>query len=242
MNQDDLKDKRKSRRKKLIFPLLFILFTLSINAYAWFAFISQATLNVDMSVASWDVEFTENDVVTNSVNVAITDMMPGMLDYNHTVQINNNGDVSADISYWLTSVKVLGNEINVTNSEQVLSDFQNKYPFSLLVSTSSDTIASGSSANFNINLSWKYEDTSKYYQLDNLYTYNPSFIYYNKSGTNYTEATVTDITFPTMRNNLYLYKDDADTYFGEACGKYEKDNNLPCIEMKFKVVVQQVNS
>ena len=89
MNQDEIKEKRKRRRRKLIFPLLFILFTLSINAYAWFAFISQATLNVDMSVASWDVDFTENDVVTNSVNVAITDMMPGMLDYNHTVQIKS---------------------------------------------------------------------------------------------------------------------------------------------------------
>ena len=242
MNQDEIKEKRKKRRKKLIFPLLFILFTLSINAYAWFAFISQATLNVDMSVASWDVDFTENNVVTNSVDISITDMMPGMLDYNHTVQINNNGDVAADITYWLTSMKVLGNTINVTNSSQVLNNFQTKYPFVLLVSTSSNTVNPGSSANFNVNVSWEYENTSKYYQLDSLYTYNPSFVYYTKSGTTYTAATVTESTYPTLRDNLYLYKDDADTYFGEACGAYENDTDLPCIEMTFKVVVQQVNS
>ena len=239
MNQDEIKEKRKRRRRKLIFPLLFILFTLSINAYAWFAFISQATLNVDMSVASWDVDFTENDVVTNSVNVAITDMMPGMLDYNHTVQINNNGEVKADVDYWLTEMKVLGNTINVTNSDQVLTNFRTKYPFVLSITTSSDTINPNSSANFNINLSWEYENTSKYYQLDSLYTYNPAYQYYTKSGSTYTEATVTEDSYPTLRDNLYLYKDDADTYFGEACGKYENDTDLPCIEMKFKVVVQQ---
>ena len=213
MNQDDKKEKRKKRRKKIVFPLLFAIFTLSINAYAWFAFISQATLNVDMSVASWDVDFTENNVVTNSVNVSITDMMPGMLDYSHTVQINNNGEVKADVTYWLTEMKVLGNTINP-----------------------------GSSADFDIELSWEYEDTTKYYQLDSLYTFNPSFQYYTKSGNNYNEATVTSSTYPSLRDNLYLYKDDADTYFGEACGRYENNNNHPCIEMKFKVVVQQSNS
>ena len=242
MNQDDKKEKRKKRRKKIVFPLLFALFTLSINAYAWFAFISQATLNVDMSVASWDVDFTENNVVTNSVNVSITDMMPGMLDYSHTVQINNNGEVKADVTYWLTEMKVLGNTINVTNSSQVLNNFHTKYPFVLTVSTSSDTINPGSSADFDIELSWEYEDTTKYYQLDSLYTFNPSFQYYTKSGNNYNEATVTSSTYPSLRDNLYLYKDDADTYFGEACGRYENNNNHPCIEMKFKVVVQQSNS
>ena len=242
MNQDEIKEKRKKRRKKLIFPLLFILFTLSINAYAWFAFISQATLNVDMSVASWDVDFTENNVVTNSVNVAITDMMPGMLDFSHTVQINNHGDVNADVTYMLTEMKVLGNTINVSNSNQVLTNFRTKYPFVLNVSTSSNTIAPNSSTDFDIDLSWEYENTSKYYKLDNLYTFNPSFIYYLKNGDNYTETTVTSANYNSLRDNLYLYKDDADTYFGEKCGKYEKDNNLPCIEMKFKIVVQQASS
>ena len=242
MNQDEIKEKRKKRRKKLIFPLLFILFTLSINAYAWFAFISQATLNVDMSVASWDVDFTENNVVTNSVNVAITDMMPGMLDFSHTVQINNNGDVNADVTYMLTEMKVLGNTINVSNSNQVLTNFRTKYPFVLNVSTSSNTISPNSSTDFDIDLSWEYENSSKYYKLDNLYTFNPSFIYYLKNGDNYTETTVTSANYNSLRDNLYLYKDDADTYFGEKCGKYEKDNNLPCIEMKFKIVVQQASS
>ena len=208
MDHDEIKEKRRKRRKKIIFPLMFVLFTLSINVYAWFVFVSQASLNVDMSVASWDVDFTENNVVTNSVHVAITDMMPGMLDYSHTVQINNNGDVPADLTYWLTEMKVLGNTINVSNSDQVLTDFKTKYPFVLEVSTSSDTIAPNDSTDFNIELTWEYENTSKYYKL----------------------------------NNLYLYKDDADTYFGEACGKYEDENNLPCIEMKFKIVVQQASS
>ena len=242
MDHDEIKEKRRKRRKKIIFPLMFVLFTLSINVYAWFVFVSQASLNVDMGVASWDVDFTENNVVTNSVHVAITDMMPGMLDYSHTVQINNNGDVPADLTYWLTEMKVLGNTINVSNSDQVLTDFKTKYPFVLEVSTSSDTIAPNDSTDFNIELTWEYENTSKYYKLNNLYRFNPTYIYYLKNGNNYTETAVTSSTYPTLRDNLYLYKDDADTYFGEACGKYEDENNLPCIEMKFKIVVQQASS
>lgn len=242
MNHDDRKVQRKKIRKKLIFPLLFILFTLSINAYAWFAFISQATLGVDMSVASWDVDFTENNVVTNSVIVSITDMMPGMLDYSHTVKINNHGDVNAEVTYWLTEMKVLGNTINVSNSDQVLTNFRTKYPFVLNVGTTSNVISPNGSTDFNVNLSWEYENTSKYYRLDNLYSFNPSYIYYTKNEENYVETAVTSSNYTSLRDNLYLYKDDADTYFGEACGKYEKDNDLPCIEVKFKVVVQQLNS
>ena len=48
--------KKKNKRTKL-FSILMILTLLSVNAYAWFIYISESSFEVSANIVSWDVNF-----------------------------------------------------------------------------------------------------------------------------------------------------------------------------------------
>ena len=55
------------------------------------------------------------------------------------------------------------------------------------------------------------------------------------------DGTVTEDSFPTRRLDLYLEKDDADSYFGEACADYESANGAACVKYRIELKVKQVS-
>ena len=231
---------QKSRKRLLLRSFLFALFLIGVNIFAWFTYVSKAGLQLEGNISSWDVEFNANGKPTTKVDFYVSDMKPGMLDYSQKVIIHNLGEVSADVSYDIASLSIMGRDVDVSNKDEIIRRLNFFYPFSVNLNIDSVIIQPQGYTNFSASLSWDYENQEKFYQLDSLYDYNGEFNYYNlvdgKYGVN---DSVTADNFNELRNNLYLEKDDADSYFGYACGQYEKSTGKSCLAMKLVLKVIQ---
>lgn len=234
--------KRKSRKKVIIRSILLVAFLLAINTFAWFTYISRAGVTLSGSVVNWDVTFLEETNVIKEININIKDMKPGMVPYEKEIVINNGGDIDAKLNYRVESLTLLGQELLQENQTDALNSIKNDYPFKLQLDASSTVIPVRGSANVKIGLNWDYEG-NEYYKLNNLYSYDPGVYYYNLMGNTYqVDNTVTEENFSTkIANGLYLEKDDADSYWGYVCGKYETETGKSCLHMRLELNVTQIN-
>lgn len=231
---------QKSRKRMLLRSLLFALFLIGVNIFAWFTYVSKAGLQLEGNISSWDVEFNANGKPTTKVDFYVSDMKPGMLDYSQKVIIHNLGEVSADVSYDIASLSIMGRDVDTSNKDEIIRRLNSFYPFSVNLNIDSVIIQPQGYTNFSASLSWDYENQEKFYQLDSLYDYNGEFNYYNLVNGKYVvNDSVTADNFNELRNNLYLEKDDADSYFGYACGQYEKNTGKSCLAMKLVLKVIQ---
>lgn len=231
---------QKSRKRMLLRSLLFALFLIGVNIFAWFTYVSKAGLQLEGNISSWDVEFNSNGKPTTKVDFYVSDMKPGMLDYSQKVIIHNLGEVSADVSYDIASLSIMGRDVDASNKDEIIRRLNSFYPFSVNLNIDSVIIQPQGYTNFSASLSWDYENQEKFYQLDSLYDYNGEFNYYNLVDGKYVvNDSVTADNFNELRNNLYLEKDDADSYFGYACGQYEKNTGKSCLAMKLVLKVIQ---
>lgn len=231
---------QKSRKRLLLRSFLFALFLIGVNIFAWFTYVSKAGLQLEGNISSWDVEFNANGKPTTKVDFYVSDMKPGMLDYSQKVIIHNLGEVSADVSYDIASLSIMGRDVDASNKDEIIRRLNSFYPFSVNLNIDSVIIQPQGYTNFSASLSWDYENQEKFYQLDSLYDYNGEFNYYNLVDGKYVvNDSVTADNFNELRNNLYLEKDDADSYFGYACGQYEKNTGKSCLAMKLVLKVIQ---
>ncbi len=235
----DLLNKR--LKKKKFMAILLALFTLGVNAFAWFVFSTHSEYEYEGQVASWDIDIKEGGQLVNDFIIAV-DMKPGMTDFNKTYEVNNNGDVDAKLTYEIESLKIMGRDVDLTGVADPVAYLSSFYPFSVTISSNKSIINPNSSANFSIDVIWDFEDATSYYALDNIYDFDSSFIYYKKSGSTYTPFEVTSSTYAANRSTLYLEKDDADTYFGMKCGTYQDNSGLKCLEIKILLIVEQNNT
>ncbi len=232
----------KKLKKKKFWAILLALFTLSVNAFAWFVFSKYSEYQFTGSVSAWDVEMRdENQQLVNNIIVSVN-MKPGMDTFTKTYEINNLGGVDAKFSYELQSLKILGRDINVYGIQDADDYLENFYPFSIDLSSDKSLIVAGDKATFSTVVNWDFEEANKFFALNNIYDYNSTFKYYKLSGTTYNEFEVSDTNYNANRDSLYLEKDDADTYFGMMCGDYQKSSGLDCIEMEILLKVEQNNS
>ena len=234
---------QKKRKKLLRRSLLLALFVFGVNIYAWFIFLNQSELHVQGNVASWNVTFYDGTEQVQDLVIS-EKIYPGMDDYNKTLSIINDGEMSAKFEYYVHELTILGKSFDTTNQTATINKLKDDYPFVFTMSSDKTTIGAGETLNFSIDISWDYEDsgTRPYYKLNNAYDFKSDYTYYTLSGGNYLEATNIDASnFAANRDNLYLQRDDADTYFGEACGVYQKATGKACVTYTIHVVVEQKN-
>lgn len=229
---------RKLKRKKYT-AILLALFTLGVNAFAWFVFSTQVGAEVHGSVASWDIELTNsNNQLVNNVLIEVN-MKPGMPDFSQTYQIHNQGEVDATFTYEVDSLSILGRNITLTGINDLDDYLENYYPFSITISSNKSVIPSLDTANFTVTVEWDFEDSTKYHALNNVYDFDPGFTYYQLSNGNYVEFNATSSNYLTNRSSLFLQRDDADTYFGSNCKTYEDTSNAACLQIGITLAVQQ---
>lgn len=236
-------EKKKARKRVVIRSLLLIALLLVVNTFAWFTYISRAGVTLNGSVIDWDISFLNENGAVKDIQIDITDMKPGMIPFEYKIQIQNNSDVAANIKYDIKSVKLLGTELLQEGQEdQIEESLKTEYPFVLELITEKDDIGINEMINFKITLNWDYQ-ASNYYKLNNLYTYDAGVYYYTIVDDTYqVDNTVTEETFKEkVASGLYLEKDDADSFFGYACGKYEEETKSPCLQMKLDLNVTQAN-
>ena len=125
--------------------IIILIILLAFNTYAWFIFNTRVSMNLNVHVAAWDIEFLDEneDEITTNVTVAVDRAYPGMDDFEQTVTVKNNGEVAAELDYKITKIEVMGDvyDINAQGStltSQDLEDMLDDYPFSVSI-TINDT-------------------------------------------------------------------------------------------------------
>jgi len=242
ITREQLESFRKSLNRKKYLSILLALFTLGVNIFAWFAFSANAGLELDATVASWDVEFKDNTgVIARDILVEVTKMKPGMPDFNKTIEIESKSDVPSTFSYDVLSFSLLGHTIDLTGITDVEDYLETYYPFAITFTSSKYALDPFDTVTFEVNIVWPFDSqTPLYYKQNEVYNYNNSFYYYTKSGSTYTETSIPNQTaFNFQRDSLYLFKDDADSFFGMECAEYEANTGEACLVMNMRLLVEQ---
>ena len=235
---------RKKRKSLIVRTIIMIMFLFGVNAFAWFAYITKADFNFESSVVSWDVDFFEDSVEVEDVVVMLDEMYPGMDPYNKTITVTNTGEMNGNFSYEIKTATLFGVELvtEATPSSTVMTSLKSDYPFSVSMASTKTMLKPQETLQFTLDLNWEYElPTKTYYKVLDIYKYDPSVVYYvRKSGT-YVDSLVTSEKFDTLKNTLFVEKDDADSFFGEMCKSYEQDNpGQQCFSMVIQLKVEQV--
>ena len=238
--------KKKNKRTKL-FSILMILTLLSVNAYAWFIYISESSFELSANIVSWDVNFLTESNEVSEIYETIEDVAPGMLPYTKSVNIRNNSDFDATFNYNLTDFVILGKNALPSNAKdmtvgEILMYLRDRYPFDFIMMSYTDRIAKNQEGRFEINFGWNFENNSQYYKLTDIYTFNPSFEYYRLVNGQYVlDETITASNYAANINSLYLYKDDADSFFGMECPNYVGNTARTCVKYKVHLIVEQLD-
>lgn len=239
-----LQKQRKRLKRRSVFLALFVL---GVNAYAWFVFISSASVNVRSNVVSWDVNFLDENSEVKNLQIFTSDLYPGMDTYTKTIKIKNNSDLRAKFEANIDSISVLGEEVsNSSNTYEEKVDYlKNTYPFIVNITYPKDILDKNDSMNLVITIDWPYEKTDdlarEYYKLTNQYKYDDSVIYYKLVNNSYVDAGITSANFNSNKLNLYLEKDDADSYLGYSCKNYKDNTSQSCFKFHLVLTVTQIN-
>lgn len=151
-------DKKHKRYLKLnIMSLFFAGMSFISITLAWFAYSGLVTTKTIIDVKSWLIEFDKNGTpVSNEIVIPLFQIYPGMETSSETININNLGDSDADVSYEITSARVLDKYIESNGEKGYVEDqLSQNYPFHINISLSDTYVnAHDGSGEFVVSVSW----------------------------------------------------------------------------------------
>lgn len=174
------KPKRGITKYVKLHTLIILIVLLAFNSYAWFIFATKVSGGLSAHVTSWDVVFQvgEEDSVTNIV-IDVSNIFPGMEDYQKNITVKNTGETIADISYQFQSLTVLGDTYELGEDytqEQLDNKIANDYPFKITVDVDKGELETvNGHGEFTISVVWPYEsgnDEIDTYWGQRAYEYN----------------------------------------------------------------------
>lgn len=239
---DENKKKRKKKRIAVVLRSLLLLgFFLTLNIFAWFIYVTKVDTTFDLQVASWEVIFSNNGTDVRDLTIQL-DILPGMEEYEYEIAITNSSDVAATIEFDVYDATLFGQPMyasTTTNSEKKRI-LQYDYPFSIELLTPTTEIGKLQQGSFTAKINWEYENNN-YYKVLDPYNFDDSLTYYVKNGTTYVvDNDVTSENYATKKANLYLQKDDVDSYIGQRCGSYTKSTGKRCLQVTGRLSAQQI--
>ena len=165
--------------KRLRYFLIFGIILLSINAYAWFVYITKVDTSITARVRSWNVMFQAHDTnIVSEVIFSVGDIYPGMTDFSDFATIINNGETIGNLSFTIKEVQIFENVYSEEDytTEELVDMLANNYPFKIDVGLTNNTISPGRTEYFNVDITWPYESGD-----DELDTYwgNVAYTYTN---------------------------------------------------------------
>ena len=175
--KDFLKDQSKIK------TLLFFALALIVNTYAWFLYVSMVSTSLDVHITSWLFEFSESE---DTIILSVDRIFPGMETFTKEVTGSNLGEMSADLSVAIESVRILdevykvgdtytieGGGTGTYTSQDLIAKLQNDYPFKVNIYIDDDlydgtemVLSTGDSKTVKYELVWPYESTNDAEQLD----------------------------------------------------------------------------
>lgn len=150
-------------RKRVSAKMIIILIvTLSANSFAWFIYANKVQGGIEAKVKAWNVTFKlDEGEITEYITIDVDELYPGK-SFSKSITIYNNGDTDADLSYQISSITLFGikNQYNESQNENInnlLSNIQRDFPFTITPGFSNPILAAHSSESFDISINWPYE-------------------------------------------------------------------------------------
>lgn len=235
---------RKKRNKIKYQSILFLLFLLGINAFAWFTYVSKADLSIKGNIVSWDVNFLDQNSIIKEVEIVVDNLQPGMLPFTKKINIFNKSDVRAKFDYQIRTVTILGQTVTSlgTTNEEIMATLKAEFPFIIELTPGKSILEEQDQTEFKVDVDWTYEQVNTYYKLNSLYKYDASVTYYHLQNGVFTPNTTVNATnFKNLVTQLYLEKDDADSFWGSECNNYKKNHPTEaCLDIKLNLMVSQL--
>ncbi len=163
--------------KKMRYFLLFAIVLISINAYAWFTYVTRVDTSISAKVRSWNVMFQVHDNnISQTVTFNVGDIYPGMTAYHDYASIVNTGETAGDAYFVIKRVQIFDDVYTSTNytNAQLVNILANSYPFQIDVDLTASTVLPGRTEQFTIDITWPYEsgdDATDTYWGNYAYTY-----------------------------------------------------------------------
>lgn len=162
MNEEkEIKVKRrhKAYMKLNIMTLFFVGVSFISITLAWFAYSGLITARTEVNVKAWHIEFNKNGApVSNELTIRLNDISPGMETMEEIIDIKNQGDTAAAVSYEITSARILEETLDGTDQEKLKDQISHDYPFHIDMSLSDNFIrAHDGTGKFKIAVSWPFE-------------------------------------------------------------------------------------
>ncbi len=168
-----------SNFKKIITPSrLIILILLFVgNTFAWFIYATKIDNSISVHVKAWNVVFEAGDnTVTDTVNLNVDNIYPGMEDYEYEIKAYNRSEVNASLSYKILEARIFDNlyitaDGRAERNEEVLpGDFTsdllesrllNDYPFKISIDISNNFIdPETGEEKYTFKVVWPYESNN----------------------------------------------------------------------------------
>lgn len=149
------------KRNKIGFFIL-VFFTLAANVFAWFIYSQIVSSEISANVKSWNISMAgEHDGV---IEFELDDLYPGMPNYSDSVELSNNGDMDATVTFTIHSITIMGETHSIEDPEflddpDALQDYIDEtYPFTLSYTASSGVIQAESGVmTLSFQVVWPYE-------------------------------------------------------------------------------------
>lgn len=142
--------------------IILLIVLLSFNSYAWFIYATKVSGGFSAKVSSWNVKFqVGTDEITTDVVFDIEKIYPGMETQTKTVTAYNSGEMKAELSYSIKSLRILDTTYTVSEdltSDDIMDIIETEFPFTIefMIDNSNLNEENGSS-NFIMSLSWPFE-------------------------------------------------------------------------------------
>ena len=146
--------------KRIRYFLIFAILLLSVNAYAWFVFVTRVDTNITAKVRSWNVMFQVHDNnIANEVVFNVGEIYPGMTPYNDYASIINTGESAGEATYIIKRIQIFNDVYESRNYSQgeLIDMLTAGYPFEIDVSLTNNIVLPGQTETFNIDITWPYE-------------------------------------------------------------------------------------
>ena len=146
--------------KRIRYFLIFAILLLSINAYAWFVFVTRVDSSITARVRSWNVMFQVHDNnIASEVVFNVGEIYPGMTAYNDYASIINTGESAGEAFFTIKRVQIFDTIYTSDNYSQgeLIDILTAGYPFEIDISLTNNTVAPGHTEYFNVDITWPYE-------------------------------------------------------------------------------------
>lgn len=179
--QQNEEKRRVLKTLKMVSPshIIIAIILIAFNSYAWFIFNNKVSTGMDVHVSAWNIEFTvDKEVMEENFSFDIANARPGMEDFEKMIEVQNNSEVKAKISFEIKEVDIMTEKYIVPDdgettetgttytSEELEHNLANNYPFIIEFSFLNDTQTIEKDGTGGVTLSMKWPLDSGNDELD----------------------------------------------------------------------------